>query len=71
MSRSRRHIPIFDHGNTASEKDDKQRASMHECKKIKNKVKPYLAGIEDFDVVDHVSHPLSGQWVFAKGGKSY
>ena len=52
-------------------KDDKQRASMRERKKMKDMTKPHLAVDEDFDVVDYVAHPRSGQWVFAKDGKSY
>ena len=71
MSRSRRHIPIMGITNSKSEKDDKQRASMRERKRIKDQIKPHVANTEDFDVVAYVSHPRSGQWVFAKDGKIY
>ena len=71
MSRSRRHKPIMGITNSKSEKDDKQRASMRERKKMKDRIKPHLAANEDFEVVNYVAHPRSGQWVFAKDGKSY
>ena len=71
MSHSRRHKPILGITKSKSEKDDKQRASMRERKKMKDKINPHLAADEDFDVVNYAAHPRSGQWVFAKDGKSY
>ena len=71
MSRSHRHKPIMGITNSKSEKDDKQRASMRERKKMKDRIKTHLAADEDFDVVNYAAHPRSGQWMFAKDGKFY
>jgi hypothetical protein len=71
MSRSRRHTPILGITLAASEKDDKQRAAMRARKKVHDRLKPRLAGDEDFEIENVVEHPRSGQWTFAKDGKRY
>ena len=71
MSRSRRHVPIIGHARSKSEKDDKQRASMIARKRLHNQLSPQTAAVEDFDLQISKDHPRSGQWTFAKDGKSY
>ncbi len=71
MSRSRRHTPIMGITNSKSEKDDKQRAAMRVRKKVHDRLKPHLAGDEDFEIAAAAEHPRSGQWTFAKDGKLY
>lgn len=71
MSRSRRHTSIMGITLSESEKDDKQRAAMRVRKKVHDRLKPHLAGDEDFDIPALVEQPRSGQWTFAKDGKHY
>lgn len=71
MSRSHRHTPISGITLAESEKDDKQWAAMRVRKKVHDRLKPHLAGDEDFDIPAVVEHPRSGQWTFAKDGKYY
>lgn len=70
MSRSRQHTPIFGHARSASEKDDKQRAAMRVRKFVHDRLKPHAVADDSFDLAEFVEHPRSGQWCFAKDGKS-
>jgi hypothetical protein len=71
MSRSTRHTPLVPVTNMESEKNEKRLAHQRERKWLHDHLKPNLAVVEDFDIVNYHEHPHSGSDSFAKQGKEF